>query len=307
MKHLFFISALCLLLASCQVAEVGEDTGTASNSAPTSLSVYDQLKDQPNGTYEVDGVKYKKFTVTATGMEESIITARSTATEASMTDIYVFDTSTSTSTSTLLLHQASTDEGFGTMTLILPYGDHSLTFIAGRGKGVAYSDGVLSWTKPRQTYTCQKNITIQGATRLEQQVTMSRYDAQLKVMADDELPAGVKADYTLSERYTGINVATLAPTSRTASWAWTEDFTGDEGKTGTYMSFYLFLPDEDGTVDVKVRYYDTAGTLAEHTKAGVTLQRNAVTTLHGELLKASNDTELTFDTQMNTPIDVPMY
>ena len=63
-----------------------------------------------------------------------------------LTDLYVFDGTTQ------LAHQTNDDQNFGTVTLNLSHGDHSLSFVLTRSAGLSYNAGVLAATSLRSTF-----------------------------------------------------------------------------------------------------------------------------------------------------------
>ena len=290
MKQLMIALCALALCAGCQKAEFEEDE-------PISEQI-----GEANGTYTINGVKYKRMTWKVGGIDTLGVTTRATLTDESMTDLWAFDGET------LLAHQTSADDDFGTLSLVLEYGEHSLSFVASRGEGGTYADGVLAWTKVKPTYGLVKSINIVGATRLEQSVSLDRIDAQLKLTIEDEIPTGASSDLTIAQHYMGIKAEDLTGASVVNDDVLTYDWSAKAGMTGCSVSYFGFTPTPgtEYSTDLTVRMYNASGTLATHT-ATVPLLSNRCSNLHGSFFQASNGTTISLNTTMLSQYDQSLY
>ena len=244
----------------------------------------------------------KSATITFSCLPELEAVTRASVTDESMTDVWVFDTFNGVES--MVAHQVSTDENFGTVSVTLAYGTHSLSFVTSRGVGADYGDGVLSWTKVRPTYGKVVSLAVDGTTKLAQSVTLTRLDAVLEVKADDAEHVACTAEYTMGVRYYGINVADLSGAASAAN-----DVTSHVWATADAvdLTMYTMCPSSsEWNTTVKIRLYDNDGDIATHTKE-VPLLSNRRTLLHGDMFSAANSTTLNLDTEMLTEKDVPLY
>jgi hypothetical protein len=155
------------------------------------------------------------------------------------------------------VHQASTDEDFGTPTLNLDYGSHHVYFVASRGEGATLStEGHnIAWTKPLDTFYKDFQITVSAGTSSAHNVTLERVVTRLRVTVADEIPAGIASiTVTPSKWYYGIDYMTGGPaaaqTSAPRTIAIPESKVGTTGSTN--VSIYGFSSATEWTTDVNI-------------------------------------------------------
>lgn len=196
-----------------------------------------------------------------------------------LTDIYVFDGTAQ------LAHQTSDAADFGTVTLNLAQGAHSLSFIATRSSGIGYADGKMTFTSIRPIFGKLLPLTVSGTTAA-QSVVLDRLTGQLVVTINDAFPAdAAEIAFTVSPKYEALDVATLCGTdgmSKTFRVS-CADKVGSSGQTYRLNTLAPSLTDEY-TADVSITVYNAGGT-AIHSVAltSVRMAGNTKTMLSGNL------------------------
>lgn len=161
---------------------------------------------------------------------------RSAVAGSSMTDVWVLDYMGGVLKQQV--HQASGDTDFGSPTLSLSYGEHTLYFIASSGDNPVLNTNAhtLGFGAVRDTFWESVNVNVASGTAANQSVTMNRIVTKLAIQPTDEIPAN-------------INTITIAP----ATWHLTFDYlTGLPTAASTDYSRTMAIPDN---------YKGTAGTL----------------------------------------------
>lgn len=210
---------------------------------------------------------------------------RATLQEASLTDLWVFDDDGDGMR--MVLHQAAADDGFGSVRLSLKYGTHALRFVASRGSDPTFSDGVLSWAKPSDTFWAQMPLEVSPSGVASQSVTLRRKATRLKVTVTDEIPAeAATLSVTPSVWYYGLNVLTgegtdTRQTERTVTIP--ASYVGTSGQLTA--SFFGLSPSESWQTDVAVAMKDADGTvLGSVMLEGVGFGMNITTSYSGGLI-----------------------
>ena len=199
-----------------------------------------------------------------------------------LTDIFIFDGTTQ------VAHQTSDDAAFGTLTLNLTNGSHSLYFIATRSTGMTYENGVLSMTSVRSTFCKPLALTVSSSTGA-QDVTLDRLNGALVLTINDAFPANAaEIEFVINPRYSAINVTNFRGVNG-ASWNQRVSCTSKVGQTGVSYTFNHFAPrtDEEYTADVTLNVYNAGGTVIHSvTIDDVRLATNTKTLLSGNLFAA---------------------
>lgn len=254
MKKLLFLAAICSVLMACS---------SSSNEEPVA---------KEKVTFTVSN-----FTSTTQPMSAPRKAVSSLSDEdGDMTDLYLFDGSTQ------LAHQVSTDENFGTITVMLTAGSHTLHFVATRSTGLAYEGGVLSATSLRSTFG--KTITINVSGSSDETVDMNRLSGKLVITINDAIPAGAaNLRIQVGNIYKNLDVQTLYGVSP-AAFDQTVSLSSKVGLTSQTWTLTTLAPDADG--------YETTFTLTATNGSGVvigqatgtvTLAPNTKTLLSGNL------------------------
>ena len=254
MKKLLFLAAICSVLMACSSSS----------------------KEEPVAKEKVT-FTVSNFTSTTQPMSAPRKAVSSLSDEdGDMTDLYLFDGSTQ------LVHQVSTDENFGTITVMLTAGSHTLHFVATRSTGLAYEGGVLSSTSLRSTFG--KTITINVSGSSDETVEMNRLSGKLVITINDAIPASAaNLRIQVGNIYKSLDVQTLYGVSPVA-FDQTVSLSSKVGLTSQTWTLTTLAPDADG--------YETTFTLTATNGSGavigqatgtVTLAPNTKTLLSGNL------------------------
>jgi len=231
-KNLILLAVAMMALAACE------------NDMSNELAVNN---DKKAITFTCQG----DFTMTTENMTRAAMEADGKA----MTDLWVLDYVGGQLVQQV--HQASTDEDFGTPTLNLDYGSHHVYFVASRGEGATLSttEHNIAWTKPLDTFYKDFQITVTAGTSSAHNVTLERVVTRLRVTVADEIPAGIASiTVTPTTWYYGIDYLTGGPAAAQASAPRT--ITIPESKVGTTgstnVSIYGFSSATEWTTDVSI-------------------------------------------------------
>ena len=221
---------------------------------------------------------------------------RATLQEASLTDLWVFDDDGDGVR--MVLHQSGNDDGFGSVRLSLKYGTHALRFVASRGSDPTFSDGVLSWAKPSDTFWAQMPLEVSPSGAASQQVTLRRVATRLRISITDEIPAeAATLSATPSTWYYGLNVLTGEGTDarqmeRTVTIP--ASYVGTSGQLAA--AFFGLSPVDAWQTDVTVAMKSADGTvLGSVVLEGVGFAQNVTTSYSGGLLGSARSVSVDVD------------
>ena len=193
-----------------------------------------------------------------------------------LTDLYLFDGGAQ------LIHQKSTQDDFGTITVLLPVGEHDLHFIATRSAGLAIADGVLTCTSLKNTFGKTVHLNVAGGG--DQNVTLDRLTGKLVITINDEIPTGAKSlRIQLGDRYTSLDPQTLFGVNATAFDS-PVSLTDKVGQSGYGITLYMLAPDEDGyETTFMLTATNTLDQVIGQAAGTITIAPNTKTLLSGNL------------------------
>lgn len=126
-----------------------------------------------------------KFNVSASGWQ---VTTRVLAADGQdMTDLWLFDYMDGELVNTM--HQASTDDDFGTPTISMKNGTHTIYLVASRGKSPAINGTIIEWQQPSDTFWKAVTLNVTPSTT-ESEAVLGRVATRMRVIVTDEVPEG---------------------------------------------------------------------------------------------------------------------
>jgi len=271
MKKLLFAAAL--LMAACSQQPASEN---------------EKMVDV---TFDVSG----DFSLTTT----PIATRALDADGKSMTDVWVLDYVGSELKQQV--HQAATDADFGSPTLSLSVGAHTLYFVASRGTGAVLDTDArtLSFSKVNDTFWAAKALNISGTTGT-QTVALDRIATKLRITFSDAIPTGAATfNVTPAQWYYGFNYTTGEPTTATVSQPITVNIPSSYiGLVGQSVSLFVFSGSDDFTTDVAIDCQDAdSHVLGAATVPSVQIKRNRISALTGSLFSKTATIGFTLNTE----------
>lgn len=91
------------------------------------------------------------------------------------------------------IHQTADDPDFGSPSLTLSNGSHTICFVVSRGDGymIDESANVLEWEKPSDTFWKSISVNISPTSAANVSVTLDRVATKLRIAVTDEIPDNV--------------------------------------------------------------------------------------------------------------------
>lgn len=282
MKKTLVVAAFCgILLAGCQqvtIDENGHDT-----------EVMEQVK---KFTFHVKG----DFTTSFEDMTRAAVRLENENT-AGLTDVWVLDYVDGALVQQV--HQTSTQTGitFGSVPMSLTYGHHDIKFIASKGDNPVLSATALAWSKVKDTFTLDYPVDVVASSNGNRAPELKRTISALKVVISDAIPADAKTIIlTLGKRSQSLTLPSLSALPYSESSA-EIDCTGNRGVKGASAIIYTLAGDEEwqSTASIAVKKED--GTvITSFDLPEVTLKKNRMTVLTGEVFNRTNGFSVAVDT-----------
>jgi hypothetical protein len=278
MKKLMMALAAALMLAACTKNEEPEQTFELIVPA-------DSMQTHTTVTFSFGG------DVSISAM------TRATLSELNLTDVWVFDYIGTELQTTL--HQTSTDTDFGTPSLSMEYGTHTLYFVASRGADptVDTDAKTITWGTVRDTFHATLSLNVQPSTATSQTVSLSRVVGRLKIIATDVMPAtAAKFTITPSTWYYGLNYQTGAALSSHSTPIVVNIPSSYIGTTNLNVSVYTLSGSSQWTTAVTAALKTSAdAVLGSVTISDIPIQRNHITTYSGGILTSGRSITLSSD------------
>ncbi|MBR1378012.1 MAG: hypothetical protein IJ557_02660 [Bacteroidaceae bacterium] len=260
MKHLtFMVSALIVVgtFASCEKASV-----------------------------QTEQNKKHKVTFVVGTSDFAITKTRTSLSESNITELLVIDKVAGVQKQ--VIRQSDSDTDFGSPTLSLDYGTHTLTFIAHRSEGAAFDSESFTWSasRVRDTFILTEDIIIDTNSSTTRNVSVPRAVWQLKFLVNDALPDDLTKVRVVMQTYYGK--VSLSSLNGLNAQALTRDFeipASVLGTTGNYFSVFGFCPsiNNEYTSDVSISFMRSDGSIIQsHSLSSIPLETNCVTTVSGD-------------------------
>lgn len=196
--------------------------------------------------------------------------------DGALTDLYLFDGTTQ------LAHQTSEQGDFGTITVTLSTGSHTLHFVATRSTGLSYSDGILACSSLKNTFG--KTITLNVSGSSDENITLDRLTGKLVITLNDAIPTGASSlRIQLGDRYTSLDIATLYGVSP-AAFDQSVNLSSKVGQSGYSITLYMLAPDADGyETTFTLTATNTSSQVIGQATGNITIAPNTKTLLSGNL------------------------
>jgi hypothetical protein len=226
-----------------------------------------------------------------------------TANGSSMTDVWVFDYVDNTLVQTV--HQDdNTASDFGSPTLDLAFGTHTLYFVASRGltPTVNTTDHNITWVKPSDTFHKALTLTVNSETGA-QSVTLERMVAKLKMTINDAIATGtMQFLVTPAVWYYGMDYTSGDPVAQATNQAITVSVPSSYvGESGKFLSVFTFSSSAQWNTNVTLAASNGTSTISSVTINNVPFQRNHSTEYSGNLFTNGGTTSLTLNDTWGDP------
>lgn len=205
-----------------------------------------------------------------------------------------YNGSTEVYKTTQLKDNTSNYTTFGDFSLSLPMGSYTMVVLG----YVLYDDDELTLTSPtqaeytvnapRETFAATQEVNITSTSAVNLSATLNRIVAQLKVISSDNRTANIsKVRMTFSKggkRFSPTTGLATVDTGFSSTVGIGSDVGAKSGSIG-----YVFLADEQQTMDVTIETLDAQGNAVYSTVVkDVPFQRNRVTKLTGAIYSNSS-------------------
>jgi len=211
---------------------------------------------------------------------------RATLTELNLTDLWVFDYVGGELVTDC--HQLSTDDGFGSISMSMEYGTHTLYFVSSRGSSptVSTDDKTITWQTVRDTFWATLQMTVEPSTGGTQAVSLNRVVGKLKISVTDEVPEGAsKFVITPSTWYYGLRYDTGAAVGSQSTPISVNIPSSYIGTTDLAMNVFTLSGSTTWQTDVTATLKDDDNvTMGSVTIEDVPMQRNHITSYKGGIL-----------------------
>lgn len=262
MKKVLFLAAVVMTLAACE-----------------------KIVEVPTGGQAKE--KKVRFEVVNNGW--SVVTRSLEADGQAMTDLWVFDYVDGTMVQSV--HKSAGDVDFSEPSVTMSYGEHSVYFVASRGKNPAVNGTEVTWGSPSDTFWKAVSVNVGSGSASSVAVALDRVVTKLRVAVNDAVPAGT-ASLVLTQGpwYAGVDYVTGAAVgesddSRTV--AVPGSYVGTEGQL--VVNLFSLSDDAEWTADVSIVAKDVdGGVLGRAVIEDVPFMRNRVTEASGNLFAAVN-------------------
>lgn len=188
--------------------------------------------------------------------------------------------------------QASTEPGYGSITMELPHGSYTLVVVAHNGAQASYADGIIAFEdgKVTDTFIGTKAVTLSyNASPISTTITLQRRVAKLTIDMQDALPSSVnEAKVSISTYSPKFD---LSANAGTASEPLERSFnlTSYRGQTDISISIYTFLPTATTSTSLTYTVTDTSdATLYTHTFPSLNLAECTQTKVYGHFFTSSD-------------------
>lgn len=245
------------------------------------------------------GMEAKTITFTFGDMLTQHAMTRADVSTLDLTDLWMFDYIGEELQQTV--HQSNTDDGFGTISASMGYGEHTIYFVASRGTTPTTNTDAqtITWVKPSDTFWATATVTVSPSSASSQSVSLSRVATRLRITVNDEVPAGAaKFVITPAQWYYGIDYTTgngVAPSANQPREVnIPSSYIGTSGQLA--IAIFGFVPSSDWQTNITAALKASDdSTLGQVTLENVALNKNITSSYSGGILGTSKVFTLTAD------------
>jgi len=220
---------------------------------------------------------------------------RATLDDAKMKDLWLFDYLGGSLVQTI--HQSSTDEGFGSASVGISYGEHTFYVVASGGSDATTDGTTITWAKPGDTFYLAKTVDLQPSGDKNVAILLKRVATRLRIAPTDEIPADIaKLEWT-GTWYNAFNYLTGEASGAQSSARSVSVPASYIGTTGELtVAAYSLCPIAGYTTDIKIaaRRSDESA-IQEIDIKDVAFERNRLTILSGGLAVSTRGIGVTVD------------
>jgi hypothetical protein len=256
--------------------------------------------------YVVNGDCEVQFNISQwSASSEDLPTRTVSATDAQMTDIWLM--AYSDGNLVKQVHQSSTDDGFGSITLKLDAGNYNFYVVSSRGASpVVDTDAkTITWGTVRDTFWATEEMQVSAGTN-SKDITLSRVASRLRLELTDVIPDGTeKITFHPSHWYYALNYQTGAALSDSDADISVNIPASYIGRDDLSTAFMTISPTTDWTVDVTATLKGAGdATLGTVQVDGVPMARNKSTTMNGSILSGTRGLGLKINDTWLDPLEI---
>ena len=222
-----------------------------------------------------------------------------TATEASMTDIWLM--AYSADTLAAMVHQQSTDENFGSITMNLKYGKYYFYCVSSRGINAVVDkvSKTITWDSVRDTFWNVDSLNIRANTSesTSKTITLSRVVGRAILQLTDVVPEGAQqVTFKPSHWYYGLCYLNGEPTADSDAEIAVDIPASYIGQQGLRVSYMSLSPADDWTTGMEIAMKGAGdAVLGSVTLSDVPMGRNTSVTMTGGILGTTRALGLTLN------------
>ena len=272
MKKLFVLAVMmAAVVCSCSRYELNEDVaedGSTENYAGEKKFTFTIKGDFMNPEFRDGASRAANDYMVADGVE--------------MTDLWVIDYKDGVIKQEL--HQSPSDADWGSPVMNLAVGTHHIYFLASRGQGAAYENGIVKWTKPLDTFYLDYAVTVVKTSNGNRSVTLDRVATKMQLVIEDAVPTGTTAiTFAPSVWYDGWDMINGVPTEAEGYSATVAIPETMWERSGTSLAVWSPSGKEEWLTDVKVQSMMGSNVDAAVIIKDVPLKANRATIYKGNL------------------------
>lgn len=287
MKKILLMATMLATLTACEHYEFTEETTNDKGEIVASKAFTFHLKGDFNTSFE-------EMTRATVRLEND--------NTAGITDIWVLDYQDGKLMQQV--HQVSTDTDFGHPQMNLAYGEHNIKFVASKGVNPTLTASALTWAKVLDTFVLDYPVDVVASSNGNRAPELKRAIGGVKIVATDVVKNGTQKISVTMKRSLSLALPTLAPSEATESANEFSITSSQWDKTELSITTYT-LCDEELTTDVVVTVTGADNAvISQFTVSGVSVKKNRITTLTGDVFGRSNGFSVAIDDSWDEGLDI---